>query len=200
MLNKSKRSRLDSPSQSTSSTQMPAVTNTHPERASDVDKASLEKSAMASLDMSAVPGMMVTSPVRITAGQARQVMSSQDSIVGPVGLTGYQFLEMQRKDSLVSLDPIDWSSSSSREVTEDTFKPRAKQYSESQRQLEYFEYKARFPHLIQSDEEKLRSEIENVLCYEDFRNSKVSDLNFFGCMPGTPALNNYSISCGVSLK
>ena len=64
MLNKSKRSRLDSPSQSTSSTQMPAVTNTHPERASDVDKASL--------DMSAVPGLMVTSQVRIIAEQARQ--------------------------------------------------------------------------------------------------------------------------------
>ena len=69
-----------------------------------------------------------------------------------------------------------------------------------QHQLEYLNFTARFPELISSDKVKLKTEIQLVLGYDKFKDTKVCDLNFSGCKSGMPVLDDFSIGCGVSLK
>jgi hypothetical protein len=151
--------------------------------------------------------MMLTSPGRRTSTRARHI-SSKITSNGPVGLTGSQFLETQRKDNIVTLDNNDWSSSNAHPL-EDVMKKKVtagegnqgkKRFSSFQRQLEYCEYLTRFPKLISTDIDKLKSGIKSALGFDDFWNNKVSDLSFMGYISGTPALNQFSITCGVSLK
>ena len=69
----------------------------------------------------------------------------------------------------------------------------------SQRYFEYIMYSAKFPKLIASDKAKLKSKIEDILGYEDFKTLQISDLNF-SRSSGFPILDSYSINHGISLK
>ena len=69
----------------------------------------------------------------------------------------------------------------------------------SQRYSEYIMYLAKFPKLISSDKAKLKSKIEDILGYEDFKTLQISDLNF-SRSSGSPILDSYSINHGISLK
>ena len=70
----------------------------------------------------------------------------------------------------------------------------------SQRQMEYFQFMSQFPKLLPCDKNRLKSEVENVLGFEDFKDAKACDWNFENCVQGTPLLNAFSISSGMSLK
>ena len=89
MLEKSKRARQEFPSQPSTLSQSDepsAVSNSSPTG----------------------PGMVPTSQ-----GKSAQAMhmSSQVGLSGPVGLTGAQFLETQKKENVITLDKSDWISS-----------------------------------------------------------------------------------------
>ena len=80
----------------------------------------------------------------------------------------------------------------------ETFK-QSRKWSLHQRYYEYVKYYSSFPKLIASDKSKLRAKIEEILGFVDLKDMKLSDVNFNRCS-GTPILDKYSISHGMSLK
>ena len=70
----------------------------------------------------------------------------------------------------------------------------------AQRQMEYCQFMSDFPKLLLCDRTRLKTEVENVLGFEEFKDVKIGDLNFENCVQGTPVLNSFSISSGISFK
>ena len=170
---KFKRSRLDS--QPPSSEQLPPKMN------ADTAMGSASTSEVSS----AVPGQLLTTS------------ASQDSMAGPASLTGTEFLAMQMKDSMITLNDHDLAPSLAVSSLPDVANS---QQVKNQRLFEYCEYKTRFPKLIPCDKHKLQTEIEKVLQFEDFKDTTVGDLNFSSHVSGSPVLDSFSIDSGVSLK
>ena len=69
----------------------------------------------------------------------------------------------------------------------------------SQRYAEYVNYMSSFPKLIAYDKCKLKTKIDEILGFEDLKDMKLGEVNFYR-YTGTPILDSYSISHGISLK
>ena len=93
-----------------------------------------------------------------------------------------------------AVDPIDGFGI----AESDTIK-NSRKWSLSQRYYEYVNYISNIPKLIASDKTKLKAKIEEVLGFRDLKDMKLGEVNFNRCS-GTPILNSYSISHGISLK
>ena len=71
----------------------------------------------------------------------------------------------------------------------------------SQRAREYALYMTQLPKLCASDRTKLKTAVEEELCFESFKDKSLGELNLASRVgQGTPILDNFSIKSGVSLK
>lgn len=76
---------------------------------------------------------------------------------------------------------------------------QSKTWPISQRYCEYLNFMATFPKLIACDRAKLKSKVEEILGYEQFKNLPVKDLHLTK-FSGFPILEKYSVEHGISLK
>ena len=71
----------------------------------------------------------------------------------------------------------------------------------SQRAREYALYMTQLPKLCASDRTKLKTAVEEELCFQSFKDKSLGELNLASRVgQGTPILDNFSIKTGVSLK
>ena len=76
---------------------------------------------------------------------------------------------------------------------------QSKTFPIGQRYCEYVQFMSSFPKLTAWDKAKLKTKIEEILGYEDFKDLKVKDLNL-AKYSGFSILEKYSVNHGISLK
>ena len=76
---------------------------------------------------------------------------------------------------------------------------KSRKWPLSQKYFEYLMYASAFPNLIPSEKVKLKSKIEEILGFSEFKHIKISDVDLSKCS-GFPILESYAIDHGFSLK